>query len=374
MAANFSWTDRNLPQQPVTLPVTMGPMAMAMPVQKPKRNWRRLIAWSLCVFGAGVAAGPPLIDYAARCIEDSVAWLTINAPGFLRPYLPKSPDQAGSRTRRAAVPVAQPAAPPARPEPAPAPPARSGAAPSEPTEVAQAPAVAPEIKPLPPEPTATPQAEPHAAAPKHAKPALASAAASLAARPAAHRPDKRVDPFDGAEGKPAEPAAKRVARGASEPTPARNEAHDEAPPKPAKSGDALDDLMAGVVGDSSSKPKGKRGTSKDIDAMLKDVQKSDPPPPPKRAEPAEPPALTASDIAKTMAGVKVGANACGKRTGQTGTAELKLTVGKDGKVSDVALRGKFLGSPIAECIQKVVRAAAFPPNAGLKFDYRVDVH
>jgi hypothetical protein len=143
--------------------------------------------------------------------------------------------------------------------------------------------------------------------------------------------------------------------------------------RPAKTGDDLDDLMTGVPGASENRPAGKRSTSKQIDAMLKDVQKSDPPPPPKRAEPASLPSLTASDIAKAMAGVKTDANACGQRFGQSGRADLKLTVGKDGTVSNVDLRGKLADTTVGRCIAQAARRAEFPHNSGLKFDYRIDV-
>jgi hypothetical protein len=74
-----------------------------------------------------------------------------------------------------------------------------------------------------------------------------------------------------------------------------------------------------------------------------------------------------------MAGVKTGAKACARRFDQSGVADLKLTVGKNGRVSDVAVRGKLANSPTSDCITQVARGASFPPNSGLKFDYRIDV-
>jgi hypothetical protein len=100
-----------------------------------------------------------------------------------------------------------------------------------------------------------------------------------------------------------------------------------------------------VANEGGAKSKGSRSTSKDIDAMLKDVQKSNPVPAPKRIEPPEAPPLTSADIARAMAGVKTSADACGKRLGQTGVADLKLTVGKDGKVNAVSVGGKAAGRP-----------------------------
>ena len=108
--------------------------------------------------------------------------------------------------------------------------------------------------------------------------------------------------------------------------------------------------------------------------MLKDVQKSDPQPPPKRTEPATAaPSLTAADIARVMAGVKKNAAECGKRFGQNGIADLKLTVGRDGRISGVAVRGNLADSPVGRCVAQAARDAVFPHNNGLTFDYRIDV-
>jgi len=60
------------------------------------------------------------------------------------------------------------------------------------------------------------------------------------------------------------------------------------------------------------------------------------------------------------------------RSTQKGVAELKITVGKSGAVSDVHLGGKLVDTPVGACIEKVTRAAVFPASSGLVFDYRVD--
>jgi hypothetical protein len=113
--------------------------------------------------------------------------------------------------------------------------------------------------------------------------------------------------------------------------------------------------------------------NKDIDAMLKDVQKSNPPPPPKReAQPSLPP-LSPADIAKVMASVKTRGNDCAQRLGAKGVAELKLAVGKDGKVTEARVGGKLANTPLGACIEKAARASSFPPSSGLRFDYRIDV-
>jgi hypothetical protein len=137
----------------------------------------------------------------------------------------------------------------------------------------------------------------------------------------------------------------------------------------AKSHDSLDNLMADVVTDN----KGKKRDSKEIDSMLKDVQKSNPEPAPKREAPAALPPLSPSDISKAMASVKTRGNECAQRFGQKGVAELKLVVGKDGKVSNASVGGKLANTPAAACIEKAARAATFPPSSGLRFDYRIDV-
>jgi len=150
-------------------------------------------------------------------------------------------------------------------------------------------------------------------------------------------------------------------------------AKSEIAPKSAagKSHDSLDTLMADVVTD--NKGKNKKRENKDIDAMLKDVQKSNPEPPPKREAPPPLPPLAPADISRVMAGVKSRGNDCAQRLGAKGVAELKLVVGKDGKVNDVRVGGKLANTPLGACIEKAARAASFPPSSGLRFDYRIDV-
>lgn len=139
-----------------------------------------------------------------------------------------------------------------------------------------------------------------------------------------------------------------------------------------KSGDPLDSLMSDVVTDSKG-GKGKKD-NKEMDAILKDVQKSDPTTTGKKEQPASAPPLSPADISAAMAQVKVKGNACAQRFSRAGTAELKITVSREGKVTDVVLAGKLAGTPVAGCIEQAVKSASFRPNAGLKFDYRMDVH
>jgi hypothetical protein len=263
------------------------------------------------------------------------------------------------------------------------PPSAEPAKPTEPTEPADAPA-APQPKTeiaaesaktkaavavaRPASERTERQARPHARLGAHDKvagslPAVEAVDSLAVAKPKGHK-HAGADPFDSygdGESPTVAPAP---------PAPAANAgAEPSAPPKSRRSA-VLDDLMAN--GGSESKSHDKRSTSREIDAMLKDVQKSAPPAP-KRAEPPALPSLTASDIAKAMAGVKSHAATCGQRFGQNGIADLKLTVGSSGRVSDVAVRGKLADSATGRCVAEAARGAVFPRSGGLTFDYRIDV-
>jgi hypothetical protein len=181
--------------------------------------------------------------------------------------------------------------------------------------------------------------------------ASAKAGSGRAVVTMAKKGGKAKDPFDG-EGDSAGKAKADDSKSAS------------------KSGDPLDSLMNDVVTDSK---KGKKD-SKEMDTILKDVQKADPSTTAKKEQPASAPPLSPADISTAMAQVKVKGNSCAQRFGRSGTAELKITVSREGKVTDVAVAGKLAGTPVAGCIEQAVKTAVFRPNAGLKFDYRMDVH
>jgi hypothetical protein len=142
----------------------------------------------------------------------------------------------------------------------------------------------------------------------------------------------------------------------------------------AKSGESssLDSLMADVVSEDKTS-KGKKENSKEMDAILKDVQKAEPAPVAKKPPPAAAPPLSPAEISSAMGQLKVRGNACAHRAGRGGTAELKITVSKEGRVTDVKVGGKLAGTPAATCIEQAARAIIFRPNAGLRFDYRMDV-
>ena len=364
-----AWPNLNVPQEHFSMtPTLVAPMAQS--VQKPKPKERRIVAWSLFVFAGGLSAGPALADFADHGLEAGISWLATSAPSFLRPYLPKLLEEPTPPTHRPNMAGSVAAAPSAVER------AQTTGALAQPRPTAEiawrqgttAPVVVAIATPVAFERPAT-QTEPRRAHGTHRRVAATSAEAESPApvapvRSAEQKPDEHHDPFDSDGHRTAEPTAtERMAKTEAEPAPVKI--------NPVKSSDTLDELMAGVPG--GSKPRDRRNTSKEIDAMLKDVQKSEPAPLPKHTEPASLSPLTAADIAKVMGAVKTRANACSKQFGQTGLADLKLTVGKDGRVSDVALRGKLADLPIAECIAKAARGATFPPNTGLKFDYRIDV-
>ena len=360
----------------MSLPVSMGPMSL--PVQKPKRRSAVVVGWMLCAFAGGIAAGPALTDQTYLLVEGGAAFLETNVPWVLgksksKPAIP-APGPRAALPPQAAMPKpsakSAPAAAPAAPQ-------------AEKTLPAEKPAVAART-PSAAEPAAPERAEPEvaeASAARHGRTRAAAKTQPVAAVASKREPEpapapapkrgKYNDPFDAGGA-----VAKETAAPKREPKPVAAEhvapAKSEPAPRAAKSADGLDNLMADVMTD--NKGKGKKRENKDIDAMLKDVQKSQPAPAPKREAQAELPPLTSADISKAMAKVKTRGNSCAQQFGGKGVAELKLTVGKNGKVSDVVVGGKIADTPLATCIEKAARAAAFPPNAGLKFDYRIEVH
>lgn len=325
---------------------------MALPVQKPKRSLRWMVVLGLSAFAAGLLAGPWVHDQTYAFINRAGPKLAARMPrlfGWLGPAAPSATPDVPA----APAPAVAPAAPVGQPR----------------SPVAVAPTVTPVAAPAPaPEPPATrrrasapvaPHAQP--ARTVHSQPAAKSVAAAKVqpVKASARKSGRSRDPFEtDAEGagerSGAQPGKAAVAPAA----------------KPAaRSSGSLDSLMADVMGDGTGRSK---KHDKAIDAMLKDVQKSRPAPAAKReAAPALEP-LTSSDIAKAMAGVKTRANACAQRLKQSGIAELKITVGKDGRVTKASVGGKVAGSPLAACIEKAVRATTFRPNSGLRFDYRIE--
>ena len=347
----------------------MGPLML--PETSRKRRWGLLALWTLLVFAGGVAAGPTLIAQALVLVERAYSMLGMSPPKFgekiqpvaLAPtHVPAAPsivplpspptgaEEAAMGQERAEVPAAEPVASAARTEAAAAP----GRAPAAGMPVARAAhtkseARSPSAKAAPTRTTASPETV--APAPGGFRDPFAEGAGP-ANEPKAVAPSRKSKPSSDELA----PAAK------SEPTPS---------PTASGSHDSLDSLMADVVTDKKGKDK-QRG-AKGLDAILKDVQKGEAEPAPKREAPPPPASLSQADISRVMAGVKTRGKECAKQFGQNGIAELKLAVGKDGRVSDVKVGGKLANTPLAACIEKATRAASFPPSAGLRFDYRIDV-
>ena len=212
-------------------------------------------------------------------------------------------------------------------------------------------------------------AEEGASRPQHAKDVLRTASAKGTS---VRKGAKNDDPFASAAERANTPAPASPSHKTNGDESAAMARSDPAPkPASTRSHDSLDSLMAEVTTDNAGK--NKKHENKDIDAMLKDVQKSNPPPPPKRENPAPQPSLSPGDVSRVMAGVKARGNECAQRLGQRGVVELKLTVGKDGRITNVIVGGKLADTPVAACVEKAARAATFPPSSGLKFDYRIDV-
>jgi hypothetical protein len=194
-----------------------------------------------------------------------------------------------------------------------------------------------------------------------------SSASRVVVRTVARKSGKpQGDPFDDSAGGETVVAAGKGKGKASDDS-AKSE---KSGSKTGSSSDPLDNLLNDAVSDKGSKGKKQ---DKEMDALLKDVQKADATPAPKKDSGPSAPPLSPADISTAMAQVKVRGNACAQKFGRAGTAELKITVARDGKVTDVQVGGKLMGSPVAGCIEQAVKTAAFRPNAGLRFDYRMDV-
>jgi hypothetical protein len=385
---NNPWSDPKGPPPDLNLPVGMGPMTLPQMSQaKSKRRWAWLLLWTVLVFVGGVAAGPVLTDQAFGLVDRVAPMLGVRPPRLAENRRPAAPSGMSLPSEGSAA-VPEPAPAPA-PEPVVGEPKRhAGEAQGElPALVAKPTAADKEAdseRPTAVAPSRAPSAARPvvAALPAHAESAVVEppatrshhgkGAAKANSSASTKKASAGADSFSSTTGSASEP---KVAAPSSKSKPASREsaaAEKRAPePKPAaaRSNDSLDSLMA----DGGSDSKGKKRESKDLDALLKDVQKSKPAPPPKHEDPPPASPLSPGDISRVMAGVKTRGNACAQRLGQKGNAELKITVGKSGAVTDVQVGGKVANTALAECIDKAIRAAKFPASSGLKFDYRIDV-
>ncbi len=97
-----------------------------------------------------------------------------------------------------------------------------------------------------------------------------------------------------------------------------------------------------------------------FDALLKEAGVSDQK---KENKPVlEKKSLSGGDIKTGMSAIAGKAQACYK--GTQGTAQVKLTVSPEGKVTKVSVGGAFAGTPEAACVEAAVRTASFPPWDG----------
>jgi hypothetical protein len=325
--------------------MSMGPIKLPAGINQPRRKqrWGWLLLWTLLVFSGGIAAAPKVFE--SGLVERACSVLGICAPRFVKTSKPEAPSirplPAQDIATASASPGVQGPAVEARGE---APKIAAEPVAARPDQEANPEKTAVVVAPLPPAPAM------HTAAPARVELAVVEPRSGQARRTKGG--SAKAATTAGAPAEPAEPAKKTSAY------------HDPF---------ASDDENVPAPKSASSKSHDSLDKNKDIDAMLKDVQKSNPPPPPKREAPPSLPPLSPADISRVMAGIKTRGNDCAQRLGAKGVAELKLAVGKDGKVTDVRVSGKLANTPLGACIEKAARASSFPPSSGLRFDYRIDV-
>jgi predicted Zn finger-like uncharacterized protein len=121
--------------------------------------------------------------------------------------------------------------------------------------------------------------------------------------------------------------------------------------KPAKG--SLDDLLDGAV--HSRGGGGGKHVSDDDGAS-------------KKAEAAAQP-LAKSAVVAGMNSVKPKISACYDQFKQQGMAMVNVVIGRNGKVSQATVTGKFAGTPTGACVEKAVKSATFPPSEGLSTPY-----
>jgi outer membrane biosynthesis protein TonB len=333
---------------PVWAPSPLSPPAygVADALRQRTRWWLWIPVGLLAMLVGAAAALPflPRVPPAVRPIRDAIVGLTGLGTG---------------NTEVAATPEPEPAAAPDHP------------------------AHGPRIVPLPaPAPVmAAPPADPRL----NRRAALAAARAAGARRlrspflrsraPVALAPAPKrtvADPFDDA----AHPAPARTAEPPAEPppAPAAPVARETAPPAPAPPprpaaekppAGSLDELMANAV--STPPPKGKS----ELDRRLAGIDESrdDRAAAAQKQEAAPAHSLTRSEIQAAMKSLQPKVNECARQFQSSGAAELKVTVAPDGSVKGVNVLGVFAGTPTAECLERAVKTAAFPPSNGLRFDY-----
>lgn len=336
----------------------MGPIVLPGQPQAPrKRRWGWFLFWTVLVFVGGMVAGFAQKESLIKVGRQVGINLGASATTVSPSTTPVADPSGGAEPTPVATAETSPA-PAARapkqivkvePVQEPSAPERAKAEPEKAVAHASAPSRA-----MP-----TESASESASAKRAKSPAKAVAVASSGRKPGSDNPFGVED---------SAPVAKPAAAPLAKPEPAKSAGKTESP-KAARSSDSLDSLMVDMPSDGKSKKR----DSRDIDALLKDVQKPRAEPAPKKEAPPPPAqSLSAADISRVMSGVKVRSKDCANKLGEKGMAELKITVARSGAVSDVHLGGKLANTPVGACIEKVTRAAVFPPSSGLVFDYRVD--
>lgn len=125
---------------------------------------------------------------------------------------------------------------------------------------------------------------------------------------------------------------------------------------------STDDKATKKVNEVKPGPKdggGKTSKDSELDDLLKDASGVE-------KKPAKPvldkKSLSADDFKSGMSAVSGKATACYK--GTPGSVALSVSIGPDGKVKNVAVKGSFAGTPSGDCVASAVRSASFPPWDG----------
>jgi len=85
------------------------------------------------------------------------------------------------------------------------------------------------------------------------------------------------------------------------------------------------------------------------------------------------PPLEHEDVTATMRALQPQVHHCTNQYNEGGTTTFLISVAAGGKVRAVRAEGGFAGSPQAECIAKVIQAAAFPPCAPTTFPFPLTI-
>jgi len=80
------------------------------------------------------------------------------------------------------------------------------------------------------------------------------------------------------------------------------------------------------------------------------------------------------DLVRAMQGVTPRVRECFNQYKVPGTAMVKVTVARGGRVSSASVSGKFGGTPTGTCVESAVRSARFPPVEAYVFDFPFALH